>query len=159
MTINKKNEDNLIAYEILKAMDASLEYENVALAAVQAIKTHTKWQTVAISMPDSHDILYVCASIGSLPITRSIIDKTKKMSQNQFVSGLTLEEFDRRQYCVLTACIGLADNCLGVLYAANLESNPLQTDDARLATAIADALAIGLNNVRLMRHLQEQAQG
>jgi hypothetical protein len=38
-----------------------------------------------------------------------------------------------------------------------METTPLQENDLSLANAIADALAIGLNNVKLMRYLQEKA--
>jgi two-component system, NtrC family, sensor histidine kinase KinB len=161
----------LTVYEVLRTVGSHLDVNLVAREAVQAIARLTAWPFVSLLAPDdSESHLMILAAAGektpdreleSISVVTGIVGRAYQSRETQYVPDVTSDPdyVDRlaNTRSELTVPLVRGDRILGLLNMESDELDGFDRDDRQMAAALAEAVALALDNARLHTEMRQYA--
>lgn len=160
-------------YETLRAAGEHLNAETITQTAVESIARLTGWSEVAIRLPDpAETFLVVAGQAGAtaqsasdpLPINQGAAGRAFQSGERQYIPDAAASgEEDVSSHNIhrskLTVPLRRGERVLGVLDIASEKAGAFDADEILLATYLAEAIALALDNARLYGEISQYAAG
>jgi signal transduction histidine kinase/putative methionine-R-sulfoxide reductase with GAF domain len=157
-------------YEALRTVGEHLDQEDIARAAVDSVVQLTGWPAAAMFLPDETEkTLVVQAAAGALspaagsrmPIDQGVIGRAYRTVQTQQVPDVRADPDYVDSHSALRSELAVplrhGGRLLGVLGAGSDRPDAFSADDILLATSLAEAIALALDNARLYAEIRRYA--
>ncbi len=160
-------------YETLRTAGEHLDIKTITETAVEAIARLTGWPEVTIRLPDAAETsLIVAGQAGAmaqsasnpLPINQGIAGRAFQSGERQYIPDVAIgvdEDVSSNdiQRSKLTVPLRRGERVLGVLDIASDHVRAFDADEVLLATYLAEAIALALDNARLYAEVSQYAAG
>jgi PAS domain S-box-containing protein len=162
-------QQQMILYEVLRAVGGYLEPETVAQVAVEAVTRLTGWKAVALLVPDDDQQALIARGAGgllalaqgqSIPMKDSISGRAFISGQTQLVGDVSRDpdyfigHSDIRSEVAVP--LRIRQRTLGVLDLESDQLDAFQDEDVRLVESLAEAIALALDNARLFCVVEDE---
>ena len=159
-----------ILYEVLRTVGGHLDPDEVAVQAVEIITQLTGWPAVAVLTPDSYETnLVVKAATGFLHewidrkvgLQAGVTGEAFHLGECRFLAEITAEyqvgDWPPMPGSQLSVPMRRGENVLGVLEIQSPAPRTISNQDIQLATSLAEATALALDNARYHGAMRKHA--
>ncbi|HDQ73452.1 MAG TPA: GAF domain-containing protein [Chloroflexi bacterium] len=159
-------------YETLRAAGEHLDVETITRAAVEIIARLTGWPDVAILLPNEPGTHLVFVSRAGplaheapdvIPLDQGITGRAFLTGKRQYIPDVVNDEdyvaVNSAHRCELAIPLRRGDRMLGVLDVSSDQAGAFDADETLLATYLAEAIALALDNARLYTEVSHYAAG
>lgn len=157
-------------FEVLRRVGSHLEPEAVTRAAVETVANLTGWPGVCILLPgDAISYLRVQAAAGlvadrageRIPAAGSIARKVVQQGDALYIADSAADPDSRPWYQATASQLAVplqrASRMLGVFEVLSDQPHAFDQEDLTLATSLADAIALALDNARFYTAMRKHA--